>query len=53
MELMERAERVGRLLVEHGWRISVAESTAGGLISAALLKVPGGIALLRAWCCGL
>ncbi|HEY7495412.1 MAG TPA: CinA family protein [Candidatus Tectomicrobia bacterium] len=41
MELMERAERVGQLLVEHGWRISVAESTAGGLISAALLKVPG------------
>jgi PncC family amidohydrolase len=38
---MERAERVGQLLVEHGWRISVAESTAGGLISAALLKVPG------------
>ena len=38
---MERAERIGRLLVERGWRISVAESTAGGLISAALLKVPG------------
>src|SRR5262249_23197400 len=28
-------------LLTHGWRISVAESTAGGLISAALLKVPG------------
>jgi PncC family amidohydrolase len=38
---MERAERIGRILVERGWRISVAESTAGGLISAALLKVPG------------
>jgi PncC family amidohydrolase len=38
---MERAERVGQLLVERGWRISVAESTAGGLISAALLKIPG------------
>ena len=38
---MERAERVGQLLVERGWRISLAESTAGGLISAALLKVPG------------
>jgi PncC family amidohydrolase len=38
---MDRAERVGQLLVARGWRISVAESTAGGLISAALLKVPG------------
>jgi PncC family amidohydrolase len=38
---MERAERVGQLLVERGWRISLAESTAGGLISAALLKIPG------------
>jgi PncC family amidohydrolase len=38
---MDRAERIGQLLVAHGWRISVAESTAGGLISAALLKVPG------------
>jgi PncC family amidohydrolase len=38
---MERAERVGQLLVQHGWRISLVESTAGGLISAALLKVPG------------
>lgn len=38
---MEQAERIGRILVERGWRISVAESTAGGLISAALLKIPG------------
>ena len=38
---MERAERVGQLLVQRGWRISLVESTAGGLISAALLKVPG------------
>lgn len=38
---MERAERIGQLLVEHGWRISIAESTAGGLISAALLQIPG------------
>jgi PncC family amidohydrolase len=38
---MERAERVGQLLLERGWRISIAESTAGGLISAALLKIPG------------
>lgn len=38
---MSRAERVGELLVARGWRIAVAESTAGGLISAALLAVPG------------
>jgi nicotinamide-nucleotide amidase len=38
---MSRAERVGELLLAHGWRIAVAESTAGGLISAALLMVPG------------
>jgi nicotinamide-nucleotide amidase len=38
---MERAERVGHMLIEQGWHISIAESTAGGLISAALLKVPG------------
>ena len=38
---MSRAERVGELLLARGWRIAVAESTAGGLISAALLMVPG------------
>ena len=38
---MDRAEHVGQLLLARGWRIGVAESTAGGLISAALLKVPG------------
>src|SRR5437667_12114077 len=38
---MDRAERVGQLLLARGWRVSVAESTAGGLISAALLKVAG------------
>jgi PncC family amidohydrolase len=38
---MSRAARVGELLVARGWRIAVAESTAGGLISAALLTVPG------------
>lgn len=38
---MSPAERVGELLVARGWRIAVAESTAGGLISAALLMVPG------------
>ena len=38
---MDRAEHVGQLLLARGWRLSVAESTAGGLISAALLKVAG------------
>jgi PncC family amidohydrolase len=38
---MSRAEQIGELLVARGWRIAVAESTAGGLISAALLTVPG------------
>jgi PncC family amidohydrolase len=38
---MNHAERVGELLLARGWRIAVAESTAGGLISAALLTVPG------------
>jgi PncC family amidohydrolase len=38
---MSRAEHVGELLLARGWKIAVAESTAGGLISAALLEVPG------------
>jgi len=38
---MKRAERIGELLVARGWRVAVAESTAGGLISAAILAVPG------------
>jgi PncC family amidohydrolase len=38
---MSLAEQVGELLLARGWRIAVAESTAGGLISAALLTVPG------------
>ncbi|HXH11475.1 MAG TPA: CinA family protein [Alphaproteobacteria bacterium] len=38
---MNRAERIGELLVARGWRMAVAESTAGGLISAAILAVPG------------
>jgi len=38
---MGSAERVGELLLARDWRIAVAESTAGGLLSAALLTVPG------------
>jgi nicotinamide-nucleotide amidase len=40
-QIMSRAENVGELLLARQWRIAVAESTAGGLISAALLTVPG------------
>ena len=35
------AERVGARLVERGETVAVAESSAGGLIAAALLAVPG------------
>jgi PncC family amidohydrolase len=40
-ELIEQAERVARALKERGETIAVAESSTGGLISAALLAVPG------------
>ncbi|MFN0070960.1 MAG: CinA family protein [Chloroflexota bacterium] len=39
--LVELAERVGQRLKARGETIAVAESSAGGLISAALLAVPG------------
>jgi nicotinamide-nucleotide amidase len=39
--LMPVAERVGALLKQRGDKVAVAESSAGGLISAALLAVPG------------
>ena len=40
-ELISRAERAGALLKQRGETIVVAESSTGGLISAALLSVPG------------
>ncbi len=40
-ELIAIAEQVAAKLIERGERIAVAESSAGGLISAALLAVPG------------
>ena len=40
-ELFETAERVGTILRERGETVAVAEGSAGGLISAALLSVPG------------
>jgi nicotinamide-nucleotide amidase len=40
-ELIEKAEHIAEQLKEHGETIAVAESSAGGLISASLLAVPG------------
>jgi len=36
-------ERAGALLKQRGERIAVGETSAGGLISASLLAVPGGL----------
>ena len=46
-ELSTLAPRVGSALKERGHTVSVAESSAGGLISAALLAVPGASAYFR------
>jgi nicotinamide-nucleotide amidase len=40
-ELAGLAEQIARLLVDRHETIAIAESSAGGLISAALLSVPG------------
>lgn len=40
-KLFEVARRVGEKLKAHGQTVAVAESSGGGLISAALLAVPG------------
>src|SRR5215471_6979386 len=40
-ELFALGEEIGKVLVERHETIAVAESSAGGLISAALLSVPG------------
>lgn len=40
-ELLPQAERIGALLKARGETVSVAESSTAGLISAALLAVPG------------
>ena len=40
-ELLRLAEQIGQLLKTRNATIAVAESSAGGLISAALLSVPG------------
>ena len=46
-KLSDLANEVGQLLRERGQTVSVAESSAGGLISAALLAVPGASAYFR------
>jgi nicotinamide-nucleotide amidase len=47
-ELLPLAERAGRLLKARGETIAVAESSSGGLLSAALLAVPGASAYFAA-----
>ena len=39
--LLQMAEPVGQLLKDRGQTVAVSESAAGGLVSAALLSVPG------------
>ena len=40
-DLLPRAEKIARLLKDRSEKVVVAESSTGGLISAALLAVPG------------
>jgi PncC family amidohydrolase len=46
-ELTEPATRLADLLTDRGETVAVAEGSAGGLISAALLSVPGASAYYR------
>lgn len=46
-EMAARAEAVGARLKERGQSVAVAESSAGGLIAAALLAVPGASAYFK------
>ncbi len=41
MQLTEMASDLGGLLKQRGHSVSIAESSSGGLVSAALLSVPG------------
>src|SRR5258708_1858978 len=46
-EITEPAAAIASILTERGEWVAVAESSAGGLISAALLSVPGASAYYR------
>ena len=46
-QLIDAAHRIAPLLVQSGASLAVVESSAGGLISAALLSVPGASAYFR------
>ena len=46
-DLLALADRVGQRLKERSESIAVAESSSGGLLSAALLSVPGASAYFR------
>lgn len=64
-ELIQSAQRVASMLRESGETVAVAEGSAGGLVSAALLSVPGAsayfvggtviytVAASRAWMAGV
>lgn len=45
--LLEQAARIGRILKSRGETVAVAESSTGGLVSAALLATPGASAFFR------
>jgi PncC family amidohydrolase len=63
-ELIQSAQRVASMLRDRGETVAVAEGSAGGLVSAALLSVPGAsayfvggtvvytVAASRAWMAG-
>ena len=46
-ELTDRAAEIGAILRDRGETVAVAEGSAGGLISASLLSVPGASAYYR------
>jgi PncC family amidohydrolase len=64
-EILESAHLIGRSLRERGETVAVAEGSAGGLVSAALLAMPGAsayyvggtviytVAASRAWMAGV
>lgn len=47
-DLLPLAARVGASLIRRGETVAVSESSSGGLVSAALLAVPGASAYFRA-----